>query len=407
MKRSLVLVLVGLVVLTGATSGTTVVSPSSPVADEPPAAVDASGVQAPITAQPNATNVLRISAGELEATQIDVVTLSVGGGVAMDNRQIHTSYAVHEFEARFDAAETDAERRAALRAGVDTIESRLRQLQSEANTARQQFNDGGSARVYLRTLGELRAEATALDLFVSSVSQRAVQVPDTAVDTDLSNARTALDRFDGPVRETVAATLRGETNQSRIYVATSADSVVLATIADGEYLREVYRGNARQDSGPREITLTEASSIVAEAYPWAWENQQSLTAQSTSSAAVFSFRLQTPQGQLHTYVDARSETVYRETQRQPLSVRYLSQQTTTQDGVRLSVNRSYGGGPMQIRLVQSQTDEPVDGIVRINGAPVGETGSDGTLWVVAPHRTGNITVTTLQDGARVSISVGN
>lgn len=407
MKRALALLLVGLTVLTGATSGMTVVSPSTPVADEPPAAVDASGVQTPLTAQPNATNALRIPADELEATRFDVVTLSVGGGVAMDNRQIHTRYAVHGFEAQFAAAETDAERRAVLREAAGTIDARLTQLQREAETARQRFNEGGSSRVYLRTLGELHAEAAALESYIGSVSQRAARVPDTDVETELSSARTELRRFDGPVRETVAATLRGEENRTRVYVATSADSVVLATIVDGEYLREAYRGGARQASGPRAVTLTEAGAIVEESYPWAWENQQSLTAQSTSSAAVFSFRLQTPQGQLHTFVDARSELIYREVQRQPLSTRYLSQQTTTQNGIRLSVNRSYGGGPMQIRLTESVTGEPVNGTVRINDEPVGEVGADGTLWVVAPYRIDTVTVATVQDGARVSITVGN
>jgi len=446
MKRALALLLVGLTVLTGATSGMTVVSPSTPVADDTSPAVDASdasvpgagvsaagvsaasvsdasvsdasapganrlgvnasALQAPVTGQPNATNALRIPADELEATRFDVVTLSVGGGVAMDNRRIHTRYAVHEFEAQFAAAETDAERRAALREAAGTIDARLVQLQREAETARQQFNDGGSSRVYLRTLGELHAEAAALDSYIRSVSQRAARVPETEIETELSSARTELRRFDGPVRETVAATLRGEENRTRVYVATSADSVVLATIVDGEYLREAYRGSARQASGPRAVTLTEAGAIVEESYPWAWENQQSLTAQSTSSAAVFSFQLQTPQGQLRAYVDARSERIYRETQRQPLSTRYLRQQTATQDGIRLSVNRSYGGGPMQIRLTESQTGEPINGTVRINDESVGEVGADGTLWVVAPYRTDNVTVSTVRDGARVSVSVG-
>lgn len=403
MKRALVPVLVGLVILTGATSGMTVVSPSSSVDESPPSAA-ASDVQAPVTSHPNATNVLRIPADELEATRIDVVSLSVGGGVAMDTRQIHTSYAVQDFETQFEAAETAAERRAALDAAVGSIDTRLGQLQREADTARQQFNDGGSSQVYLRTLGELHAEAATLERFVQTVSQRAAQVPETSVETELSSARTELRRFDGPVRATVASALRGETDGMRVYVATSADSVVLATIVDGEYLREVYRSDARPGSGTPTITLTEASRVVAETYPWAWENQRSLTAQSTSSAAVFSFQLQTPQGQLHSYVDARSEQVFREIQRQPLSTLYLRQQTTTHDGIRLAVNRSYGGGPMQLRLTNVQTNEPVDGTVRINGDAVGETGSDGTLWVVAPYRTNNITASAVQDGTLISVS---
>lgn len=407
MKRALALLLVGLTVLTGATSGMTVVSPSPPVDESPsPAAAAASGVEGPVTAQPNATNALRIPAGELEATRIDAVRLSVGGGVAMDTRQIHTRYAVHDFEAQFDAAETPAERRAVLREAAGTIDARLAQLQREAATARQQFNDGGSSRVYLRTLGVLHAEAAALESYISSVSQRTAQVPETEIETELSSARTELTRFDGPVRETVAAAIRGKAPSTRVYVATSADSVVLATNVDGEYLREAYHGGARQASGPRSLTLTDASAVVEETYPWTWENQQSLTAKSTSSAAVYSFQLQTPQGQLRAYVDARSEQIYRETQRQPLSTQYLRQQTATQDGIRLSVNRSYGGGPMQLRLTDAETNEPVDGTVRINGTPVGETGSDGTLWIVAPYRPNNITASAVQDSARVSVSVG-
>jgi len=61
---------------------------------------------------------------------------------------------------------------------------------------------------------------------------------------------------------------------------------------------------------------------------------------------------------------------------------------------------------MQIRLTESQTGEPINGTVRINDESVGEVGADGTLWVVAPYRTDNVTVSTVRDGARVSVSVG-
>ena len=395
------LAVIGLLMMAGATAGGSVVDTSDPTAiasgfqpDGTAGAVDTTAV-APVTAsaQENATNALRIPREELNVTRIEQVTISVGDTVAMDTKRIHTGLAATTFEAQFADAETAAARRAVVRNATRRLDNRTTALQREARAAHTRFNNGGSAYVYLATLARLSAEADALEQDLTVVQRRGEQVESYEEEGELTAIRTELRRFQGPVPTAVAEAFRGEAASMRVYVATSADAVVLATIVDGEYQREVYVTSERQRIGPRTVnSISEASTQVNQTYSWAWRNQLSLTVTAVGPAGAFAFGLQSPQGQLDAYVDARSGKVYREIQVIPLATRYLTAETSTDGDLQLTVHRSYGGGPLRVRLLDRTTETRVNRTVFINGERVGVTGTDGTLWTLAPHQVESVRI---------------
>ncbi|MFC7136386.1 hypothetical protein ACFQRB_07225 [Halobaculum litoreum] len=80
----------------------------------------------------------------------------------------------------------------------------------------------------------------------------AEETPDfTLGDDRVTQLEFDLRTFDGPVRSRTAAALAGERGAStRVYVAATESGVTLATVTDGEYVRETFREDLRnRDQG--------------------------------------------------------------------------------------------------------------------------------------------------------------
>jgi hypothetical protein len=163
--------------------------------------------------------------------------------------------------------------------------------------------------------------------------------------------------------------------------------VVLATMTEDAYLREAYRGDLRRTGGTGP-TEAEAYAAVAERYPTVWAARDSTSFEGGRGNALVTVSYDG--GSLVANVAGQTGAVFADAHRQALSTAGTGVQVTnTRDGLRMTVNRTYAGGPMQIELTDTEGN-PVNATVSVgpeggSSAPVGHTGEAGVVWALAPE----------------------
>ena len=381
----------------------------------------------PATPATNTSEYLTIGPDAAETSAYQRATLDVSGTLALDTRGLEGRYRQLVLDERFAATDSTAKRRAMLQTNADRIESRIDGLQRRQTTAVRGYNNGTStAREFVIELARIHTAAGRLGVAAGRVADRARSTPGSTIDGQPAvswarNRGVELGPLRGPVRERVAATLRGQntvpidastapdlegapaTPDERLealdlYVATTNDGLVLATVDEGRHSREAYLPSERNDSSGGSLTdITAALDRVAEHYPWTWNNSVSRDASGDRRAGVYRFTLFYDHGRLTTTLDSDSGAVFAEQQRNRLSAMPTADPIRRTSGdLRLTVNRTYPTGPVRLSLAD-RAGEPIDGRITIANHTVGRTGTDGSLWAVAP-RTGATVVAHTNDG---------
>jgi hypothetical protein len=407
MRRALALLLSVCCVLSG-------IAFAVPTADR--AAPSAARPATPVT---NTSAYLTIAPGALETSSYRRATLGVSSTLALDTHGLTARFRQLTLDERF-AATTDANaRRAQLRATAARIEVRIDRLRERQSAAIRAYNNGSlSAREFVVELAHIGATAEQLETAADRVAERASSVPRSSIDglpaaIWARNRHVALGPFQGPVRERIRKTLRGENTERigeaaptgldrigetrskrleslRLYVETSKNGLVMATVDAGTYYREAYLPGERNATRGGISDITDALVRVKERYPWAWNHSASTDSSGNRRAGIYQFTLFHEHGRLTTYLDRDSGLVFAEQQRKKLrSIPTAAPVTDSTGRLQLSVNRTHPTGPLELSF--STTDgEPVDGRIAVNGTVIGRTGADGHLWTVAPR--GNFTV---------------
>lgn len=397
---------------TGTTATTATAHPSTVDADPvgPPSAV-----ALPITGGENTTAYLDIDPSDVESSRFATATIDVGGAAALDRAELEGRHAYFDIVESFTAAETTADRQAALELAFDRLETHVASLERRERTALAAFNRGDmSPRTYLRELAVIDASADALSdplaqTYEYTDSMRNPPVPPERI----AELKSRLVGLRGPVRDRTAAAMRGESDRLRVFVETSDTGVVLATVSGSEfnrqYVREAYLPTARDPDGTdqfrteRGYNLEAARDRASELYPWTFANAgPTSTGLRTGEpylyrAGVYSISVDHPhgtagQGDLVTYLDGATGQVFREIQFKDVSdVPIASPRSNLSEGLRVEVNRTHVGGPLSVRVTENATGTPVAARVSLDGEPVGTTGADGLLWTVAPRESFTVT----------------
>jgi hypothetical protein len=388
----------------------------------------------PATPATNTSEYLTIAPDALETSSYRRTSLDVSGTLALDTRGLEGRYRQLVLDERFAATDSTTRRRAMLRASAARIESRIDGLQRRQSAAVSEYNNGTiSAREFVIELARIDTAAGRLGAAADRVAERARSIPGSTIDGQPAtswarNRRVELGPLRGPVRERIAATLRGRNTvpldesaapdlegvgavpderleSLDLYVETTSEGVVLATVDEGRHFREAYLPTERNNTSAGKLTgITAALDRVAERYPWAWNNSVSRDASGDRRAGVYRFTLFYDHGRLTTHLDRRSGEVFAEQQRNRLSAMPTADPIRRTSGdLRLTVNRTYPTGPLELSLI-NRAGEPVDGRITIANHSVGRTGTDGTLWTVAPR--GNATVTARTNDDTVRIETG-
>ncbi|ESP89292.1 DUF7094 domain-containing protein [Candidatus Halobonum tyrrellensis] len=362
------------------------------VADPVPvAAVNATNV----TGTVNVSRVLWLPSGATPVTRMDSVTIDAGVAVSFGtNRSAERmeTIAVRERVRSADGAEARSQ---AILDGMNAVERRAVTLRTRSrSTVRSYANGELTATDLVVERARIRAEAGALANRVRLLSTLAEDVEGFSLNTGRTQSLLYdLETFGGPVTDRAVAALRGSGDATRLYVSATGTNVVVTTVTDGEYVRETYRGDLRNLDGSS-IQPAVAQAVTARSYPEIWDAR---TATSGSGrGGTFIYRVAYPGGQLTAFVDGGSERVFEEHQRINLTTfPSTTVANNTQNGLTLSVNRSYAGGPIRLELTDASTGEPVDGTVQLgrgeDSTTVGRTGEDGVLWALSPRGTYYVT----------------
>jgi hypothetical protein len=335
-------------------------------------------------------------------SDIHETTLDVGPSVGID-----TDATSHELQtvralARVRDAETPD---AALADELDRIEARATDLGGRQRSALRAFAEGETdARPTLVALVRIDQTARALDdrreRVVAAARGEGASVP---TDRSVALAR-ELAVYTGPVRERVAAALSGEAPATRVYVSTTPRGVTLAALTESDYVRETYRGELRR-VGDEPLNRSAARDAVAAAYPSTWNVRRAADVDAARIAAV---RVTYDGGELAATVGSGNGLTFRDVHRQSLGVAGTDQQAIyTRDGLRITVSRSYAGGPMRVQL-QTVDGDPVTANLTIGpeggeSSPVGSTGPDGERWLLTPDE--RFTIVAIRGNAVVFITM--
>ncbi|MFC6826821.1 DUF7094 domain-containing protein [Halopelagius fulvigenes] len=382
-----------------------------PVVDEETnRATPSRGLIANETARTERLGVLGIPPSAVERSTLETRTVDLGPALSFESNATAARMETLRRIDRIESAPTVERRQQLLLGELSNVEQRVINLRARQRTVLSAYSAGEmSARRLLIELAIIDIRASALEERRSRIAELAQSTPDFSITERSADLERELDTFTGPVRRHVVTVLSGEAESSRFFVQSGPDSVVLGVIRNGTYVREAYRGNLRQ-RGAESITTPEALNITAELYP----NIYALRLAQNGSDVVGSgdsylVRIQHERGHLSAFVDSGSKTVFKEYQRRPLDTMETEKAgTAVKDGLELTAYRTYSGGPVLIRLNDSETGKPVDARITVGptggrSTSVGRTGEDGQLWTLAPGQSYQITA--IDDISVVLLSV--
>lgn len=385
-------------------------------ASPPEPAPQTFGGQAQVESEPsNGTtstelNVLAIPPGETTRSSLSLEAVELGSGLAFSSSTTEMRLSTGTALERIETVESDERRQQLLLQEVSTIEQRVVSLRARQRQTIDAYARGElPPRRLLYELAEIDAEARELEDRRERIEAVVESTPGFSISSSrFGNIELELNTLTGPVRGHAAAVLTGETDSTRFFVQTGPESVTLGMLRDGTYVREVYRGPFRGGENG-EFTLADAVNVTEQAYPTiAAERLRDDTLGNPGSDST-RVTIEHQRGRLVAFVDSRSQQVFKEFQFRPLDrVTTESPVSATRDGLTLTAHRTYPGGPTRLQLNSTDDREPVDAQITVGPAGgrssvVGQTGDDGSLWIVAPN--GTYQVTAIDGSSVVVLSV--
>lgn len=314
------------------------------------------------------------------------VTIDIGAALDDDANQLESQYDEHRLDARMEAADSEAERRAIIREEESRLSQSVEQLREREQTAYTDYYEGKhDERELLSELAIVHTNAVALEDSISTLEDHAGDVSDVSLTTQIETMEVEALTMQGPVREQVGEMLRGETDSARVHVETDGEGVVLGVIDGGEFHREAYRADNRNPDGETQYgSLGQSEDRIEELYPsvfpdarWSYSEVGYGTHRGVGKHA---------QGSLTVYLDTATDDVYREFQTFDLDRTETTLiEEETEDEVNVSVSQTVPGGPAKVTLTDAETDAPLSGEVTINDRTIGQTNDAGEVWFVAPR----------------------
>ena len=345
----------------------------------------------------NTTDVLRLES--IETSSFARGDLVVTGAIDADAGALVEAHAREGVHEAYAAAETDRERRAVVRNATDAIERRTEALLANERTARESYLAGETtATAYVATLGRLHLRAAALETTVQMVHT----LDEQSVDVERRlRLRGRLMALQGPVRAELASAIRGEGPSPRTFVGVSTNGLTLATLSDGQHIRETVRTDAWNDD-PGRLSFDDAQTRFAELYPWASEHTTEFSLRALGSD-VYDVEYAHTHGTIIASIDGTTGALFRETQTASLAALPVRDaKRTDAEDLSIGLSETYPGEPLRV-TVTNATGEPVSATVSVDGTAVGNTGDDGIVWTISPAGSYPVTVTT--DDATVEVRV--
>jgi hypothetical protein len=333
--------------------------------------------------------VLSLPRGETSRSEVSRQSVDLGQavdfGVNATSMRLETDSTVE----RISSVEQPDQRQRLLLGALNRIEQQAITLSGDQRSAIEAYSDGRiTARTLLVRLASVGARANALEERRTRLNELAEETEGFSYSSQrVESLRRELATLTGPVRTHAIRTIRGDVPPGRFYVATAPESVVLSTISERTYVREVYRGDLRNQDENR-LSPQDAVNTTARSYPEIWQRKSDYTV--LGAGDNYLVRVPYGTGSLSAFVDSGSGDVFKEYQRRSLNRSIVNEtRSKTQNGLELTVSRSYPGSPLYVNLTDADTGDPVEANVTIGPAEndstlIGRTDADGELWTVAP-----------------------
>jgi len=346
----------------------------------------------------NQTRVLVVPDSAVQRTTIDGARLNLGPAAEFNGNvtavEVETAAVVEYVR----AAEDDSERSRRIIEASSNVETEIITLRDRQQEAIAAFNDGElTSEEFVVELATIAAKADALERRMGRLTDLAEDVDGFSLSRP-TEIQYELRTFGGPVRERAIDAIRGTDGPTQFFLTTGPEGYELATVDDGSYYREAYRG--AEFSGNTDATMgpDQAVDVVEASYPELFRlGDPSATTSGTTNIVTVSAENRS----LTAFVDSGEEAVYKEYQRFGLE-KYESNAvaSNTINGINVTVNRTYPGGPLRISVTDAESGEPIDLAITLSQGQaertaVGRTGEDGTLWTISPR--GSYTVLAVGD----------
>ena len=364
----------------------------------------------PVVPSPNTTGYLAAPADERQTSRFGNASLDVAGATALDSNRYRTRLLEATTLRAVEDAPNNTARTRAVRAAADEIANRTEALQRRQATAVREYNRGDiSSTTFLREIAVVSARAAELrasiDRLLRTADEQPGYSPPIPLQTGLESLRAVPTLLQGPVRGQAAAAISGRAPRTLVYTETTANGVVLARVSGGRYVREAFLGERVALDADNQLTITSAFDQARSVYPWADDNRITTpSATGYGSTAVYRITIDHTQGRLITYIDGATTETFREIQRKRLGALPTRTVSVRNAELTLRANRTHETGPVELRVSDTDTGEPVDARLRLNGQFVGTTGQDGRLWTVQPTGPTAVNATT-RDGRTVETTV--
>lgn len=285
---------------------------------------------------------------------------------------------------RLQSANSDEARFNVLQEEIESINVRLNGLYAAEQAALDEYRAGSiTARDYLHRTAFLDARVDQYLDTASLIEAEGEAIQAASVRRDVSALRTRAALIGGPIQEVVRSASRGAGDPASIRVEAGPHGYVAAGVVGGAVVRQSQRYDLRAEDGPTNDLRTSLDHVYAQ-YPDETDQSPSINVGGQQSVGVFFVTITTSSNVAVTsYVDNRNLTVFKEVYRKPLSQLAVQEVgSVEQGGIRLSVDRDPAAGVLRVRTRDAETGDPVPARVTVDGAAVGSTGSDGSLWTV-------------------------
>lgn len=343
------------------------------------------------------SRVLVVPEAAVQMTTVEMATLDIGPAAEFAGNVSSVRMENAAVAAYVDASSDDV-RRTHLSESLRDLERQTDALRERRQDAILAYNQGTmTTQEFVVELATIAAKADALEDRVTTLRAESDDVEGWSesetshVRSRLESARYQLRALGGPVSDRAAAAVRGAAPPIRVFVTTGPEGYELSTVSNGTYVREAYRGAVREnnESAPVEEAESELIEVFRQSYPVLTERWDDPSGEGSGTTFVLSSGGEG--GNVTAFVDSSSERVFKEYQYLDLD-RFpaVSTASNVQNGVNLTVTRSYPGGPVKVNVTDVETGEPVDATITLSqngerGYAVGRTGDDGVLWTLSPR----------------------
>ncbi|QKY20837.1 hypothetical protein B4589_010770 [Halolamina sp. CBA1230] len=336
----------------------------------------------------NQTRVLVVPDSAVQRTAIDGATLNLGPAAEFNGNISAVEVETASIVAYIQAAEGDSERSRRIIEASSTVETEIITLRDRQQAAITAFNDGElTPEAFVVELATIAAKADALERRMGRLTDLAEEVDGFSLSRP-TEIQYELRTFGGPVRERAVDAIRGIDGPTKFFVTTGPEGYELTTVDNGSYYREAYRGAEYSGNADATMGPDEASDVVERSYPKIFRLGD---ASATTSGTTNIVTVTAPGRSLTAFVDSGEEAVFKEYQRFALD-QYESDAvaSNTINGINVTVNRTYPGGPLRISVTDAESGDPIDLSITLSQGQaertaVGRTGDDGTLWTISPR----------------------